>query len=323
MSRVLSGVQPTGEITLGNYLGTMKQWPDHQDEAESLFFIADLHALNTRPAPDELKKRTLEAVAWLLALGVNPTKATIFVESQVGAHAQLLAILNNFATMGELSRMTQFKEKSQKHGQSVGLFEYPVLMAADILLYDAAFVPVGDDQKQHLEFCREVAERFNRIYGNIFTIPEPIVQKQGARIMDLLDPSKKMSKSDQGAGYILLTDSDDEISSKIKRAVTDSATQISSGKDRPAMTNLLSIFSLATGRAVDELENSFHDTPYDKFKTELADALISLIRPIRQRYLGLVEADDEISKVLSEGQSRASAIADKKLQEVKKVIGLL
>jgi tryptophanyl-tRNA synthetase len=256
VKRVLSGIKPTGELTLGNYLGAMKRWGEMSadPEREHFFFVPNLHALTVRPDPEVLHRDSRSAVAWLLACGVDHDHSYIFMQSQIPAHAELMWILTNYTTVGELNRMTQFKDKAQKggaEGQLVGLYAYPVLMAADILLYDADEVPVGDDQKQHVELTRDIATRFNNIHGEVFKVPQPTVQTEGARIMNLQDPTRKMSKSDtDDSGNILLTDDERVIEKKIIRAVTDSGSQVAAGADKPALTNLLVIMSILIEAAV-------------------------------------------------------------------------
>lgn len=324
--RVLSGIKPTGTVTLGNYLGAMKRWADHQEGQENFFFIPNLHALTVRPDPKELHDNTLAAAAWLLAIGVDPSKSVIFVQSQVPAHAELTWILNNYVTIGELSRMTQFKDKSQKQGsegQLVGLYDYPVLMAADILLYDADEVPVGEDQKQHVELTRDIATRFNNLYGQVFKVPQPTIAQMGSRIMDLQDPSKKMSKSDKDdSGCILMSDTAELIGQKVKRAVTDSGSSVQASDDKPAVTNLLQIYSLVSGKSVTDIETEFAGKGYGEFKDSLAELLVSAIVPLQSKQAEVM-ADNQLSTILSEGAERASEVANAKLAAVKEKLGLL
>lgn len=331
MKRVLSGIKPTGDATLGNYIGAMKHWGElaQDDTKEHFFFVPNLHALTIRPQPNELRRLTRAAVAWLIAMGANQEHSYIFAHSQVSAHAELTWVLNNYTTVGELNRMTQFKDKSQKlgaEGQWIGLYEYPVLMAADILLYDADEVPVGEDQKQHVELTRDIAARFNNIYGPIFTVPQPTLAKEGARVMDLQDPMKKMSKSDEElAGCILLVDESDVVRKKIMRAVTDSGSHIAAADDRPALTNLLTIYSVLSGKSVRELEEQYAGQGYGDFKRDLADLTVESLSPLRERYMELMQDDTHpaIDAVLARGRDYASGIATAKYQMVKETLGLI
>ncbi len=327
MKRVLSGIKPTGYITLGNYLGAMKRWAAEQDNQENFFFVPDLHALNVRPKPEELRHNTLSAVAWLLAVGVDPAKSVIFLQSQVPAHSEMMWILNNYVTFGELNRMTQFKDKSQKvgpEGQVVGLFNYPVLMAADILLYDPDEVPIGDDQQQHVEITRDIAERFNKLYGATFKVPKQTVQAVGARIMNLQDPTQKMSKSDQDtSGVVMLSDSLDEIHHKIKRAVTDSNSRIEGGKPGGALRNLFEILALVRGQKVDDLVQSYTGKGYNELKNDLAEAVVSELNPVKQLYDDLMKDEAKIKQVLEQGRAKAEPIANRKVAEVKAKVGLI
>jgi len=322
-------VKPTGDVTLGNYLGAMKRWGEMSADTdlECLFFVPDLHALNIRPSADDLRMKTRSAVAWLLACGVNPDKAVIFKQSEVPAHSELTCILNNYTTLGELNRMTQFKDKSQKsgaEGQLVGLYDYPVLMAADILLYDVEEVPVGEDQKQHVELTRDIAERFNNIHGRTFVVPKPTIQATGARIMDLQDPTKKMSKSDADqSGCILLADNVDVISRKIKRAVTDSGTVVEAGDDKPALTNLLAIYSLISGKEVSEIVADYVGRGYGDFKSDLADLVVGAIAPLQGTHDKYMADAVAIDAVLARGREFAQGVAGAKIYAVKQRIGLV
>jgi tryptophanyl-tRNA synthetase len=327
MKRVISGIQPSGNPHIGNYFGAMQRWAADQDGQENFFFIANLHALTSRTDPKELSKLTYEAVAWLLAVGVDPERSTLFVQSQVHEHAELTWILNNYTTMGELSRMTQYKDKSAKQGtdgQFVGLFDYPVLMASDVLLYQADEVPVGDDQKQHVELMRDVAERFNNLYGQTFKVPEANVRGEGARIMSLQDPTKKMSKSDaDDGGCIYLMDEPEVIRGKVKRAVTDSGSTIEASADKPALTNLLTIYSLATGRSVEAIQADYVGKGYGEFKSDLAEALVELIEPMRQAFNDHFADRAVIDEVLAIGRFAAEVIAEATLDDVKAKLGLI
>jgi tryptophanyl-tRNA synthetase len=329
MKRVISGVKPTGDLTLGNYLGAIKRWAaiSHQTDAEHFFFVPNLHALTSRPDPEELKYDTRSAVAWLLAAGVDPSHSYIFVQSQLPAHSELTWILNNYTTVGELNRMTQFKDKSAKQGsegQLVGLYDYPVLMAADILLYDADEVPVGEDQKQHVELTRDIATRFNNIHGETFKVPKPTVQAEGARIMDLQDPTRKMSKSDADlSGCILLADDPKVIEKKIMRAVTDSGSQVSAASDKPALTNLLTIASIISGKSIGDLESAYAGQGYGEFKKDLAKMVVSELEPLQHTHEQLMKpGNKKIDEALEHGWWRASELANAKLGVVKELLGL-
>lgn len=326
MKRVLSGIKPTGQVTLGNYLGALKRWADEQDGSENYYFIPNLHALTVRPDRHELHGNTLAAAAWLIAMGVDPSKSTLFVQSMVSAHAELAWILNNYVTIGELNRMTQFKDKSLKQGaegQLVGLYDYPVLMASDILLYDADEVPVGEDQKQHVELTRDIATRFNNLYGDTFKVPQPTVQKLGSRIMDLQDPTKKMSKSDaDDSGCVLMSDSAELIRRKVKRAVTDSGSTIEATDDKPALTNLLQIYSMVSGKTVRMIEQDYAGKGYGEFKADLGDLLADVIIPLQQKHSEILSSK-ELNTILAEGAEKASKLANAKLLEVKEKLGLL
>jgi tryptophanyl-tRNA synthetase len=328
MKRVISGIKPTGEVTLGNYLGAMKRWGEMSRESgrEYLFFIPDLHALNVRPGADDLRAQTRSAAAWLLAMGVDLGRAVIFRQSEVPAHSELTWILNNYTTVGELNRMTQFKDKSAKlgsEGQLVGLYDYPVLMAADILLYDADEVPVGEDQKQHIELTRDIAERFNNIHGETFRVPEPLIQASGARIMDLQNPTVKMSKSDSDLnGCVLMSDPEDVIRRKIMRAVTDSGSKVEAADDKPALTNLLVIAALLSGKSVGDLELEYSGKGYGDFKRDLADLAVSVLLPLQAEHDGLMDEKGRIAEVLEAGRVRAESLASEKMKLVKGKIGL-
>lgn len=327
--RVLSGIKPTGQVQLGNYLGAMKRWADEQGDRENIYFVPNLHALTIRPNPEELNLQSKQAVSWLLSMGVDPDKhdSIIFMQSQVPAHAELAWVLDNFVTMGELGRMTQFKDKSQKagsDGQLVGLFNYPTLMAADILLYDVDEVPVGEDQKQHVELTRDIATRFNNLYGATFKIPEPTMPKLGSRIMDLQDPTKKMSKSDDdSSGCIFLTDSVDQIRTKIMRAVTDSGSTIQTSDAKPAVSNLLQIYSLLADKPISELEQDYTGKGYGDFKRDLADLTISVIEPLQQAFSEFMNDESKLTVLLNQGSDKAKSMANAKLSDVYTRLGLL
>lgn len=323
MKTVFSGVQPSGAMTIGNYLGAFRHFGPLQDEAErSIYCVVDLHAITIPQDSEALQAAITEVTAVFLASGVDPGRSILFAQSDVSQHAELAWILNTIATMGELSRQTQYKEKGEAQGSvSVGLFDYPVLMAADILLYDTTHVPVGDDQKQHVELARDLAQRFNSRHGETFVLPEPMIAKEGARIMSLQDPAKKMSKSDANdASYILLTDSDETIRVKLKRAVTDSGAEIKAGSDKPALTNLLTIYSLVSGKSVSELEQQYEHSNYATFKEELAEAVVAGIGPIREKIQSY--SHEELDRILRDGAGKASELARPKLKDVKEKLGL-
>jgi tryptophanyl-tRNA synthetase len=326
MKRKLSGIKPSGEVTLGNYLGAMRGWADGQDGYDNYYFIPDLHALTIRPDRDSLRRNTVEAVAWLLAMGVTPEKSTIYLQSGVPAHAELSWVLSNYVTMGELGRMTQYKDKSRKSGadgQLVGLYTYPVLMAADILLYDPDLIPVGEDQKQHVELTRDIAGRFNKLHPGTFKVPEPVVQKSGSRIMDLADPTKKMSKSDaDDSGCILLTDSKASIERKIMRAVTDSGNTIVVGNDKPAITNMLVIYSMITGKSIESISEEYSGSGYGQFKAGLCEVVTQHLEPIQNKFHEIIGSPGRVSNVLSSGSATASLVAGAKLEQVYESIGL-
>lgn len=320
--RIFSGAQPTGELHIGNYLGALKNWVALQDEYESFYCIVNLHAITLPQDPATLRKATLDLARIYLAAGVDPEKATIFIQSDVAEHAELTWILSCIARMGELERMTQFKDKGKGNsGAGVGLFTYPVLMASDILLYQTDLVPVGQDQKQHLELSRDLAERFNRDFGVAFKVPEPYIPKAGASIKSLQDPAKKMSKSDENLnGSIFLLDHADTITKKFKRAVTDSGTDITFDETRPAITNLLTIYQLLTGKTADECVANFEGKGYGQFKGELAEATVEFLRPFQER---IREFDDEtLAALLKNGAEKARAIAANTLKDVYQKMGI-
>lgn len=324
MSRILSAVQPTNNLHIGNYLGAIKQWIQLQDSNDALFFIVDLHALTVYQKPAILRQNILDTARMYVALGLNPNKSLMFVQSHVKEHAELAWILGTITKMGELERMTQFKDKSAEHANNinVGLFTYPVLMAADILLYDTEKVPVGEDQKQHVELTRDLAERFNKLYGKVFTVPEPMISKSGARIMGLDDPTKKMSKSSASAyNYISLLDNVDTVKKKIKKAVTDSGAEVKDGAARPALDNLLTIYSLFSGKSVSTLEKEYAGKGYGDFKDGLADALNAFLEEFQEKFHSIKESD--IRDILSDGAARASARAAFKMTQMKEAIGLI
>ena len=315
--RIFSGAQPTGQLHIGNYLGALKNWVALQDEYEAFYCIVNLHAITLPQNPAELRQKTLDLARIYLAAGVDPEKSTIFIQSDVPEHAELTWILSCIARMGELERMTQFKDKTKGNQEraGIGLFTYPILMAADILLYQTDLVPVGQDQKQHLELTRDLAERFNRDYGETFKIPEPYIPKAGASIKSLQDPSKKMSKSDENPNAsIFLLDDADTIVKKIRRAVTDSGTEITFDETRPAITNLLTIYQLITDKTQEECVAHFAGKGYGDFKNELAEVTVEFLKPFQER---IKQFDDETLKsILNNGAERARGIAAKTLSDV-------
>ena len=324
--RVLSMIQPTGMFTLGNYLGALKNFVALQDDYECVYALADLHAITVRQEPAAFRKNTLSAYAMMLALGIDPEKSIFFIQSQVPQHAQLAWVLNCYTQFGELSRMTQFKDKSAKHADNInaGLFTYPCLMAADILLYNADYVPIGADQKQHLELARNVAERFNGLYSPTFVVPEGLIPKTGARIMSLQDPTNKMSKSDENtAGFITMLDTPDQIMKKFKRAVTDSEACVRYAEGKDGINNLMGIYSCITGKSYEEIEKEFEGRGYGDFKTAVGEAVVAELEPIQKRYNELIRDKAYLEKCYSEAAPRAEAIARRTLQKVMKKVGYL
>lgn len=323
MKRIFSGAQPTGGFHLGNYLGALRNWVELQREYESFFCVVNLHAITIPQDPQDLAKKTREVARLYLAAGIDPQISTIFIQSDVPEHAELAWVLNCMTRVSELERMTQFKDKAARQRESVGagVLNYPVLMAADILLYQTDLVPVGHDQKQHLELTRDVAERFNRDYGETFRIPEPFIPKVGARIMSLSDPTKKMAKSDENPNAsIALLDDADAIQRKFKRAVTDSGAEIRFDATRPALTNLLTIYQLLTQKTSSEIEEHFAGKGYAQLKGELADVVIEFLRPFQERVRGI--SDEELDRTLEDGRARASRVARATMEEVKTRLGL-
>lgn len=326
---VLSGAQPSGQLTIGNYMGALRQWVQMQNEYDCLYCIVDLHAITVRQDPLALRKACLDAAALYLAVGIDPEKSTVFLQSHVPQHAELGWILNCYTQMGELSRMTQFKDKSQRYENNVnvGLFGYPVLMAADILLYQANQVPVGQDQKQHLELTRDIAYRFNSLYGNIFTTPEPFIPPQGAKVMSLQDPTKKMSKSDENQNNVIgLLEDTKSITKKLKKAVTDSEDPPVVRFDfetKPGVSNLLSLMHGATDRSIADLEAHFDGKMYGHLKTETAEAVVALLEPIQQRFKELREDENHLMRILNQGAAKAEARAEETMKNVFDAIGLV
>lgn len=326
---VLSGCQPSGQLTIGNYMGALRQWVDMQADHECLYMLVDLHAITVRQDPKAIYDACLDGLALYIACGIDPTKSTIFLQSHVPEHAQLAWIMNCYTQMGELNRMTQFKDKSAKNitNINVGLFSYPALMAADILLYQANQVPVGDDQKQHLELARDIATRFNNIYGNIFTIPDPFIPEFGARVMSLQDPAKKMSKSDDNPNnFVGLLEDPKVITKKIKRAVTDSDEQARiyfDSKEKPGVSNLLSLLSCATNTSVDKLVPLYADKMYGHLKGDVADAVVAMLEPIQSRFHQLRNDRSELDRIMREGAEKASAKAAVTLAKVYEAVGFI
>ena len=324
--RVFSGIQPTGGFTLGNYIGAIRQWPQLQDDCECIYCVVDMHALTVRNDPAVFRKQTLSAAALLLACGLDPEKTIVYIQSHVAAHAQLSWVLSCYTQFGELSRMTQFKDKSLKHPENInaGLFTYPVLMAADILLYGTELVPIGSDQKQHLEIARDIALRFNGIYGDVFTIPEGYTPKVGARVMSLQEPSAKMSKSDTNENAkIMLLDDRDAIIRKFKRAVTDSESCVRAGEDKPGVTNLMSIYSALTGKGFAEIEKEFEGKGYGDFKLAVGEATADALAPIQSEYARIYADRAYLDALLNQSAERAAAIAARTLKKVYKKIGFV
>lgn len=320
-----SGMQATGSLTLGNYLGALKNWVRLNEEYECFFGVMDLHSLTVRQNPAEFRQNARKLYALYVAAGLDPEKNCVYFQSHVSAHAELAWILNCFTYVGELSRMTQFKDKSAKHADNVnaGLFTYPVLMAADILLYQAHVVPVGVDQKQHLEITRDIAERFNRIYGDVFTIPDPYIGKQSAKIMSLADPAKKMSKSDENANAsIFLLDEKDVIIRKFKRAVTDSDTVIRYGEDKPGISNLMDIYGSVTGKTHEEIEAEFVGKGYGDFKMAVGEAVADELAPMQANFGRLLKDKAYIDECIRKNDEKARYVSNKTLRKVKKKIGL-
>lgn len=322
--RALSFIQSSGMFTLGNYLGALKNWNKMQDEFDCIFGIADLHSITVRQEPSELRKQIYSAAAMLLSIGLDPQKSVIFMQSHVAAHSQLAWILDCYTQFGELSRMTQFKDKSQKHSDNVnaGLFTYPVLMAADILLYKPDVVPVGADQKQHLEITRDIAVRFNGIYGDVFTIPEPYIPPVGAKVMSLQEPDKKMSKSDSNDNAkIMLNDTPDAIMRKFKRAVTDSEARVCVGENKPGINNLIGIYSAVTGKTADEITAEFEGKGYGDFKTKVGEAVVEELRPVQEKFNMYISDKAQLETIYKEGAEKAAWMANRTLSKVMKKVG--
>lgn len=321
---LFSGMQATGNITLGNYLGALKNWVTLNEEYECFYSVVDLHSITVRQNPAELRKRARTLLTLYIAAGLDPEKNCIYYQSHVSGHAELSWILNCFTYMGELNRMTQFKDKSAKHPENInaGLYTYPVLMAADILLFQTDVVPVGVDQKQHLEITRDIAERFNGIYGDVFTIPEPYIGKECQKVMSLQDPEKKMSKSDENANAsIYLMDDTDTIIRKFKRAVTDSGNEIRYSEDKPGIKNLIEIYGAASGKTIEETEREFDKKGYGEFKMAVGEAVASMLKPIQQRFNELGKDKAYIDGIIKENGEKANYYARKTLRKVQKKVG--
>lgn len=321
---VLSAIQPTGTPTLGNYLGALKNWKNMADDYECYYAVADLHSITVRPEPAQLRRKTLEMYAFLLAIGLDPEKNTVFVQSHVSAHAQLGWILNCYTQFGEAARMTQFKDKSEKHPENVnvGLFAYPMLMAADILLYQANYVPIGVDQKQHLEITRNIADRFNGLYGETFTLPEPFIGKTGAKIMSLQEPTKKMSKSDTNVkAFISVLDDTDTIVRKIKSAVTDSEVRVHYAQGKDGVNNLMTIYSCCTGKDFAEIEKEFDGKGYGDFKAAVAEAVVAELAPVRDEFNRLIADKSYLSACMEAGAQKAARVANRTLRKAMKRVG--
>lgn len=326
---MLSGIKPSGDLTLGSYLGPLRHWPKMIEEYDCYFFMADLHAITVRQNPADLRRRTLEQLAQYIACGLDPEKCTLFIQSHVHQHAELGWVLNCYAMFGELSRMTQFKDKSAKNAENIngGLFTYPCLMAADILLYQPDVVPVGEDQKQHVELARNIVQRFNGIYGDVFKMPEPYVPKVGARVMNLVSPTSKMSKSDDSnTGRVLLMDDPTVIMKQFKRAITDSDTERCvryAPDEKPGVANLMQIYAAATGKTYGEIEREFDGQGYGAFKTAVGEAVVELLRPIQEEARRIMADKAYLEGVYRAGAEKASRVAEKTLRKDYKKVGFL
>ncbi len=320
---ILSGVQPSGTLTIGNYLGALRNWATMQYDYNCYFCVVDLHAITVRQVPAELRQNCLKTLALYLAVGIDPEKNTLFMQSHVPAHAELAWVLSCYTMFGELSRMTQFKDKSAKHSDNInaGLFTYPVLMAADILLYQPDLVPVGNDQKQHIEIARDIANRFNGVYSETFKIPEPYMPKAGARIMSLSEPTSKMSKSDLGDGSVFLLDSRDVVIKKIKRAVTDSGSEVKYAEGKDGINNLMSIYSAFTGKSFEDIEKEFDGKGYGAFKHAVAETVADSLSEIQDKYNVFISDKEQLNKILIEGAQKASYTAEKTLRKVYRKVG--
>ncbi len=323
--RVFSGIQPTGTLTLGNYIGALRNFPILQQEYDCVYSVVDMHAITVRQDPAALRKACLKMMSLYLAVGLDPEKTLIYFQSHVSGHAELGWILDCFTYMGELNRMTQFKDKSAKHADNInaGLFTYPVLMAADILLYQTDLVPIGADQKQHLELARDIAQRFNAVYGDVFVVPDGFFQKVGARVMSLQEPTKKMSKSDPEETYIAMLDDKDTIRRKLRRAVTDSEADVRfDPENKPGISNLMSILSVLSGMSLEEITSVYGTSGYGRFKDAVAESVIEALTPIQERYNQIITDKAYLQKVMTEGAEKASYISRKTLSKVRRKVGL-
>ncbi len=324
--KVLSCIQPSGQLTLGNYLGALKNWISMQDEFDCTYAVADLHAITVRQEPSKLRSQIYNTYAILLAIGLDPNKSTLFIQSHVPEHAQLSWLLSCYTQFGEMARMTQFKDKSAKHADNVnlGLFAYPALMAADILLYKPDYVPVGADQKQHLEIARDIANRFNRIYGDVFTVPDAYIPKTGARVMSLQDPTKKMSKSDENVNaWVAILDTKDDIIRKFKRAVTDSESCVRLSEDKPGVSNLINIYSAVTGKTAAEVEKEFDGKGYGDFKLAVGEAVADTLAPIKARFDEIITDKKALEQLYREGAEKAEHVARKTYFKAMKKVGFV
>ena len=324
---MLSGIQPSGELHIGNYLGAIKNWAERADEYDCYYFMADMHTITVRQDPAELRRRVLTQLATYIACGLDPEKNTLFIQSHVPSHAQLAWVLNCYTMFGELSRMTQFKDKSARHADNInaGLFDYPVLMAADILIYQPDYVPVGEDQRQHIEICRDIANRFNGIYGDVFKIPEPFIQKVGARVMRLATPDSKMSKS-QPEGCVFMLEKPEDILRKFKRAVTDSDRENCvryAPEEKPGVANLMQIYASATGKSYEEIEKEFDGQGYGAFKPAVGEAVVEMLRPIQAETQRLLADKAYLESVYRAGAEKAAYVANKTLRKVYKKVGFI
>lgn len=324
---IFSGIQPSGELTLGSYLGAIKNWVALADDYNCYYCIVDMHAITVRQTPADLRRRTLSQLAQYIACGLDPEKSVIFIQSHVSAHAELAWVLNCYTMFGELSRMTQFKDKSAKNSDNInaGLFTYPSLMASDILLYQTDMVPVGVDQKQHVEICRDIANRFNGVYGNVFKIPEPFIPKVGAKIMSLTTPENKMSKSDKDpGGCIYIMQKPEDIMRCFKRAVTDSDRCVRYDKEnKPGISNLMQIYSVATGESFDQIERDFDGKGYGDFKPQVGEAVVEMLRPIREEAERLMKDKAYLESIYKDGAEKASRSANRTLRKVYKKVGFV
>ena len=323
---IYSAIQPSGMLTLGNYLGALRNWVRLQEEYDCIYTVADLHAITVRQQTAAFRKQILETYALLIAVGVDPEKSLLFIQSHVAAHSQLSWILSCYTQFGELSRMTQFKDKSAKHADNVnaGLFTYPSLMAADILLYKADLVPVGADQKQHLEITRDIAARFNNIYGDVFTIPDGFIPKVGARVMSLQEPTKKMSKSDENVNaWVAILDKPEDIMRKFKRAVTDSEAEVAFRDGKDGVNNLMGIYSAVTGKSLEKITEEFAGKGYGDFKTAVGEAVVEELRPVRERFDELMKNRDFLTEAWRKGAENAEKLANRTLSKVMKKIGFI